>query len=240
MIKKLFKFREVLYVVVILVLARGWIGSLDHRADSVPAEDSQPQPVVVIDSTGRDAEQVVERARTADKPRGVVERVTTKELKPDSIIVSVPPRREGVPHLAVPGTQPRVVPSVPLDLPEWGIEEVEKEDRRLVVTSLNFRDGSANRHVYTLGSGDSDFTIRSGNVPSVVRQDREINFLRLGVRLTAAGGVNAVSGEPVGQAILNGPISVGSKSLRISPAVTAGIGDGIGVGVSATLQIGDL
>lgn len=229
LLKALIKYREVFYVATILVLGwRVFAGGPDFSG--VVSGTSGP---VVVEEPGL-TEEVIADAKKADKPRGIVERLGTTELTPDSVYVSGPVPPVGIEDGGdTPGDTPRRVPSVALELPEWGIQEVEKEGPKLTISALNRRTGGAERKVYTLGARDSDFTIRSGNVSASVREDRELRFINFRLSGTAYAGLNAATGEPRALILVKGPISVGTERIRLHPTVVGSVGEGASVGVSA-------
>ncbi len=202
-----------------------------------------PAAPVVVPGLARD---VVKRAKKAGKAIGVKEKIFTKVLEPERVEVSLPTVPELPEELlvgvgpewdegAVSG--PRVLPSEEI---EWGVTELDKEDTRLVLSTYNFLSGAAQRHTFKLPRDDSDFTVRAGSVPAHVRIDRDFDFLRLGVRLTAFGGVNQATGAPSGLAIIEGPISIGTGRLRVSPSAVVGTDSGARIGGTLTFQIGKL
>lgn len=232
-LKTIWKAREVAYLVLILVLAKGWIGS--SGPDVRPVD--QPTPVIIVEPDL--PEQVVAVARKADKPKGLVESVGTREVEPDRVSVS-PPLVDGTSDSVSTDGSPRKVPSVPLEIPEWGIAEVDIDGRSLTVSALNHNTGAAERATYTLAKPHPKLTVRSGNVPIAVREGRGLGPIRLGIRATGFGGVDLNSGSPAIGGILEGPVGAKLGLGTLKPAVMVGFGEGVRVGGSYTIEIGDL
>lgn len=229
LLKSLWRFREVGYV--LLILGLGYLAFRgDSSSDLIPVGDQKQEPVVVVDTSGEIARETLNVARRADRPKGLGERLGTREVQPDTVYLS--PGPTGPDN----GTLPRQVPSEPLELPEWGIQEVKLEGHGLRVTSLSRRTGTVEQSVHRLsGNYQPGLTIRAGNVPRVVREDRELRFLRLELALATHAGLNPATGAPNAQAILTGPVSVGGSHVRISPSVGASIDGGYSVGVGAEI-----
>lgn len=243
-LKGIWRFREVAYILLILVAVRGWMGASFDSPD-VPV-DEQPSPTVVVDPDL--PEQVVDVAKKADKPKGVVERAFTKEVEPDRVTTSVPDlHNEDVDERGVdtPGDSslpgPRRLPSERLDIPDWGMAEVAIDGRSLSVSSLNHSTGAASRAEYTLDKPHPKLTVRSGNVPHSVREGRNLRGpLRLGIRATGFGGVEYNTGNPAVGAILEGPVGVKLGLGRLAPAAVVGFGEGAKLGGTYTVEWGDI
>lgn len=222
-LKFLWKSREILYVLTIVAL--GWF-LFDGDPDFRGVVDGSSS-TVVVESPGL-AGRTIATADRADKPKGIGERIGTKELIPDTVYVS-------------PGVAPREVPAEPLDLPEWGIAEVDIDGRSLTVSALNHSTGAASKAVFTLGSRHPKLTVRSGNVPHSVREGRNFRGpLRFGIRATGFGGVDLNTGAPAVGGILEGPVGVKLGMGKLAPAAVVGFGEGLKLGGTYTIEFGDL
>lgn len=242
-LKGIWKAREVAYILLILVAVRGWVGA-SFDSPNVPV-DEQPNPPVVVDPDLPG--QVVDVAKKADKPKGLVERAVTKEVEPDRVTTSLPPVREDDVDLHQPIEEdslsvhgPRRVPSEGIEIPEWGIAEVAIDGRSLSVSALNHSTGAASMAEYTLDKPHPKLTVRSGNVPHSVREGRGLGPLRLGIRATGFGGVDSNSGSPAVGGILQGPVGAKLGLGTLSPSVVVGFGEGVKYGGTYTIKWGDL
>jgi len=182
------------------------------------------QPVVTQDA-GEFQKEVLKVASRAEKAQGIKEKIFTKEVKPDSVLVSRPYEA------------PDRLPSEPLVLPEWGIQVVEKRGPKLTVASLSRETGAAERRVFILSDDDTDYVLRAGSVAATLREARRFRFIQLEASLTGLAGIDLSGGSFTGGAILEGPVSFGGRRIRISPAVFGGFGGEVRVGVTATINL---
>lgn len=227
----LWKFREVGYVLLIAGLL--FLVFRDNGGDFSGVK-SGGSSITVVDGSLR--EEVVDRSQTAEKPKGLGERLGTRTVEPDTVYVSHPLGEIAGNGDSIPKRSPSILPSESVLFPEWGLQEVDIDGHRLSVSSLSRRTGEVQRSIHTL-SGDYQpgVTIRAGNVPRFVREDRSFDLINFRARGTAYVGVNAATGSPRVIGIISGPIEIGTERIRLAPAVMGGVDQGVSVG--ATLDV---
>lgn len=174
--------------------------------------DTEPSPTVIADP------ELARRAITElTKKPTIVERVTTKEVVPSSVSISTTP------------IDSSTVDSLKYDT------MVEKEDRRLSVSSLNRNTGHVTRSTFQLPSNESDFTLRAGPTEASLRTDRNFGIriagdLRVQLPLVSSNQALAV------RATYRGPIQVGTSDANLAPYAYGDTWGNYEAGISAELR----
>lgn len=153
--------------------------------------------------------------RNAEGKVSFIERLTTVELKPDTV------------YLAVRDSEDIVPPS---ELPRLAIQQVEKDGRDMTVEVLS-RDGQEGQRLsYTLPEGDSDYRLTAGN-EALLRIQRRFDLIQFTVEAEAYAGVD-VEGRPTGRVAVSGPVSFNVDDLRTLPTVAVDSESGLTAGVT--------
>lgn len=160
-------------------------------------DPAPPDTVFVSDTL---VQTITRRGNEVEKTR-LVDRIVTREIPADTVYVSQ-------------------TDTVLVELPEYAIQEVDKEGRRLQVDVLSRNGKEGQRLVYTLPSDDSDFTLRSGNRPAILRADRRFDLFQFELSGEVTGGINVVTNTPTVIGQVRGPVSIGGKAIRVLPSVT--------------------
>lgn len=157
-------------------------------------------------------EAVITDAKNPPK-LSIGERISTKEVQPDTV------------YIAKTDTT-----YAPEQLPDYGIQRIDKEDKELRVTALA-RDGSEVQvHVLTLPNESSNYSLTSGEKAVTLRVDRRLDLVSLEAEVS---GVIGTGGPTL---LVSGPVSLNvTSNLNVSPAVMLD-SDGMSVGVSVKLK----
>lgn len=183
---------------VLTILVLSVVNGVKTKFDGVVNGSS----TVVTDTVYMPGETVTEVVERFSKPRevGIVERVTTVEVKADTVYIAT-----------ADTAQP---------LPDYAMLEVDKEDETLEVTALRLDGTEVQKHVLTLPDDDADFNVQSGAQPVSVRAERGWDLLDLEAQFTLLAGAQGVSG------VVSGPVTVNVlDGVGVSPAVGTVGGD---------------
>lgn len=196
-------------LVVALVVAALWGSSLvglflQVRRDVSSLTDGDP---VKPDTVYMEPEAVDAAIREAKRGPTLVERITTKEIQADTVYIA---RTDTVME----------------ELPPFGIQIVEKSGRTLRVDALS-RDGKETQtHKFTLPLPDSDYTLRSGKRPVILRAGRNLSLFDWTGEAALYVGTAGWRGHVLG------PIAVRpTTNLRVTPAAVVDR-DGVELGAA--------
>lgn len=205
--------------ILLITLVLGWLGfttfktiqSLFSVADRVTQTFNPVQPDTVY-VTADSVRSVIEEANNPKLPT-ILQRITEVEVAPEKIYIS---RADTV--------------YLPGELPAYGMQKVEKDDKQLRVTSLA-RDGSESQlAIYSIPDASTDYVLTSGTSAATLRVSRTWDLVSLEAEVIGVVGAGGV------KAVVTGPVSINATpNLQVSPALLYEGGDGLSVGVAAKL-----
>lgn len=153
----------------------------------------------------------------------IVEKIRTVELPADTVYL-----------------EPGITDTLPRSgyLYEWGMLEVEKDGRRLTISSVQpFDGGGAARKVFTLPQKSSDFAVRANETSGTVKVGRLDRYgVDFGAEASMSLGFNNISAVGVG--VVEGPIRLRAKGVQLTPSVIGTTNGEYGVGVTLRYSIG--